>query len=92
MISKGDGYEGFKKEYGFDFGTVRPMQIGLVYDALDTEKLDVALGYSTDGRIAAYDLKVLKDYTIFPTLCCEAPLQQMNYYGNTQNLKRRLIS
>ena len=41
--SKGDGYEGFKKEYGFDFGTVRPMQIGLVYDALNTEKLDVAL-------------------------------------------------
>lgn len=37
------------------------MQIGLVYDALNSEKLDVALGYSTDGRIAAYDLKVLKD-------------------------------
>lgn len=61
MNRKGDGYEGFKKEYGFDFGTVRPMQIGLVYDALNSEKLDVALGYSTDGRIAAYDLKVLKD-------------------------------
>ncbi len=28
------------------------MQIGLVYDALNSEKLDVALGYSTDGRIA----------------------------------------
>ena len=37
------------------------MQIGLVYDALNNKKLDVALGYSTDGRIAAYDLKVLKD-------------------------------
>lgn len=61
MNRKGDGYEGFKKEYGFDFGTVRPMQIGLVYDALNSEKLDVALGYSTDGRIAAYDLKVFKD-------------------------------
>lgn len=58
---KGDGYPAFKKEYGFDFGTVRPMQIGLVYDALNSGKLDVAVGYSTDGRIAAYDLKVLKD-------------------------------
>ena len=58
---KGDGYPAFKKEYGFDFGTVRPMQIGLVYDALNSGKLDVAMGYSTDGRIAAYDLKVLKD-------------------------------
>lgn len=37
------------------------MQIGLVYDALKNKKLDVAVGYSTDGRIAAYDLKILKD-------------------------------
>lgn len=58
---KGDGYPGFKKTYGINFETVRPMQIGLVYDALNNKKLDVALGYSTDGRIAAYDLKVLKD-------------------------------
>lgn len=36
------------------------MQIGLVYDALKIKKLDVAVGYSTDGRIAAYDLKILK--------------------------------
>src|SRR5699024_10038670 len=58
---EGDGYPGFTKEYGFKFDTIRPMQIGLVYDALKSKKLDVALGYSTDGRIAAYDLKVLKD-------------------------------
>ncbi|MEB2656488.1 osmoprotectant ABC transporter substrate-binding protein [Staphylococcus haemolyticus] len=58
---KGDGYSGFKKEYGIDFKTVRPMQIGLVYDALHSGNLDVAVGYSTDGRIASYDLKVLKD-------------------------------
>ena len=36
------------------------MQIGLVYDALSSGKLDV-VGYSTDGRISAYDLKVLED-------------------------------
>lgn len=58
---EGDGYPGFTKEYGFKFNTVRPMQIGLVYDALNSKNLDVAVGYSTDGRIAAYDLKVLKD-------------------------------
>ncbi len=58
---EGDGYPGFTKDYGFDFNTVRPMQIGLVYDALNSKNLDVAVGYSTDGRIAAYDLKVLKD-------------------------------
>ncbi|ATH59313.1 MULTISPECIES: osmoprotectant ABC transporter substrate-binding protein [Staphylococcus] len=58
---KGDGYPGFTQEYGFKFDTIRPMQIGLVYDALHSNNLEVAVGYSTDGRIAAYDLKVLKD-------------------------------
>lgn len=57
----GDGYEPFKSHYGFGFNKLKPMQIGLVYDALKNKKLDVALGYTTDGRIAAYDLVVLKD-------------------------------
>ena len=64
---KGDGYL-HSRRYGFDFGTVRPMQIGLVYDALNSGKLDVAVGYSTDGRIAAYDLKVLKTTKILPSI------------------------
>lgn len=57
----GDGYEGFTEHYGFSFSNINPMQIGLVYDALDTGNLEVALGYTTDGRIAAYDLVVLED-------------------------------
>ena len=57
----GDGYAPFQEHYGFGFNSLKPMQIGLVYDALKNNKLDVALGYTTDGRIAAYDLVVLKD-------------------------------
>lgn len=57
----GDGYAPFQEHYGFGFNSLKPMQIGLVYDALKSNKLDVALGYTTDGRIAAYDLVVLKD-------------------------------
>lgn len=58
---EGDGYKGFTQEYGFDFKKVYPMQIGLVYDALQAGKMDVVLGYTTDGRISSYDLVVLKD-------------------------------
>lgn len=58
---KGDGYRGFVDEYGFDFGRVYPMQIGLVYDAVNAGKMDVVLGYSTDGRIASYGLVTLED-------------------------------
>ena len=61
MNRAGDGYPAFQKEYGFKFKSARPMQIGLVYDALKNKKLDIAVGYSTDGRIAAYNLKILKD-------------------------------
>jgi osmoprotectant transport system substrate-binding protein len=58
---KGDGYSDFKKIYGFSFGKVYPMQIGLVYDSLAAGKMDAVLGYSTDGRIGSYNLKLLKD-------------------------------
>lgn len=58
---KGDGYKGFTEAYGFDFKQVYPMQIGLVYDAVAANKMDVVLGYSTDGRIGSYDLVILED-------------------------------
>lgn len=58
---KGDGYTDFKKRYGIEFGNIYPMQIGLVYNALASNKMDAVLGYSTDGRIRSYNLKLLTD-------------------------------
>jgi osmoprotectant transport system substrate-binding protein len=58
---KGDGYDGFQTTYGFSFDSILPMQIGLVYDAVEAGKMDIVLGYSTDGRIASYDLVMLED-------------------------------
>lgn len=62
---EGDGYDAFQEAYGFGFSDMSPMQISLVYEALNTGSLDVALGYTTDGRIAAYDLVVLEDDLLF---------------------------
>lgn len=61
LTRKGDGYKEFTHVYEFDFKKVSPMQIGLVYDALNKGKMQVVLGYSTDGRIRSYHLHVLKD-------------------------------
>ncbi|MCL6572664.1 MAG: osmoprotectant ABC transporter substrate-binding protein [Bacillus sp. (in: Bacteria)] len=58
---KGDGYDGFVKQYGFEFGETYPMQIGLVYQAVANGDMDVVLAYTTDGRINSFDLKVLED-------------------------------
>ena len=38
-----------------------PMSLGLVYQAAANGKMDVVLAYTTDGRIKAFDLKVLED-------------------------------
>lgn len=61
LTRKGDGYKEFTHYYGFTFKKVSPMQIGLVYDALNKGKMQVVLGYSTDGRIRSYHLHILKD-------------------------------
>src|SRR5699024_11521017 len=57
----GDGYEAFIEQYGFEFAKAYPMQIGLVYKAVDTGDMDVVLAYTTDGRIADFDLVPLED-------------------------------
>lgn len=58
---EGDGYQGFVETYGFQFPQIFPMQIGLVYQALDHDEMDVVLAYSSDGRIAAFDLRIIED-------------------------------
>lgn len=58
---EGDGYKAFVEAYSFDFKRTYPMQIGLVYDAVQAGEVDVVLGYTTDGRIASYELTVLED-------------------------------
>jgi osmoprotectant transport system substrate-binding protein len=71
MNRKGDGYDDFAKDYGFRFKRVSPMQIGLVYDAVEAGKMQVVLGYSTDGRIKSYNLQLLKDNKrFFPPYNC----------------------
>ena len=61
MAREGDGYAGFVETYGFSFESILPMQIGLVYNAVAANQMDIVLGYSTDGRIASYDLVMLED-------------------------------
>lgn len=56
-----DGYRGFKKAYGFGFGEVRELDPGLMYEAIAAGEVDVIPAFTTDGRIAAYDLMPLVD-------------------------------
>jgi osmoprotectant transport system substrate-binding protein len=58
-----DGLPALEKNYGFQFdrSRVKVMDPGLTYRALRDGQVDVAMGFSTDGRIEAFGLVVLAD-------------------------------
>lgn len=58
-----DGLPGVEEEYGFSFGieNVVLMEPGLVYGALESGDLEVAVAYETNSQIQAFDLFILED-------------------------------
>ena len=58
-----DGLPGLEEHYGFEVGrrNLRSMELGLTYQALNEDQVDVALVFATDGRIEAFDFRVLED-------------------------------
>ena len=61
FIERPDGYPGMVETYGFDFKSVNEMDPGLMYKAIANGEVDVICAFATDGRIPAYNLKVLED-------------------------------
>ncbi|MDB6085648.1 MAG: Substrate-binding region of ABC-type glycine betaine transport system [Gammaproteobacteria bacterium] len=60
-----DGYAGFVKRYGFKFGTLKPMDVGLMYSAIANGAVDLIVAYATDARVAKLNLTVLDDDKLF---------------------------
>ena len=58
-----DGLPGLEKAYHFKVtrAELRPMDSGLTYQALKQGQVDIALVFATDGRIKAFNFRVLKD-------------------------------
>ncbi|MBA3830194.1 MAG: ABC transporter permease/substrate-binding protein [Taibaiella sp.] len=66
FMGRGDGYLGLKKRYDLNIRTV-VISDAVMYKAAYENRLDVISGYSTDGRLKAYDLMTLTDdKNIFP--------------------------
>ena len=62
FMERQDGYRGMVSTYGLTFAEQpKTMDMGLVYRALRDGQIDVAVGNSTDGLIAALKLSILKD-------------------------------
>jgi osmoprotectant transport system permease protein len=56
-----DGYPGLRQTYTLQFQDVRDFDPALMYEAIRNREVDVICAFATDGRIAAYHLKPLKD-------------------------------
>ena len=61
FIGRADGLPGLSGAYGIEFREVRALLPAVKYRALAAGEVDVVDGYSTDGLIERYDLKVLSD-------------------------------
>jgi len=56
-----DGIPGLKAKYGMDFKEDMQLAIGLRYQALKNDQVQIVNGYATDGMISAMKLTRLKD-------------------------------
>ena len=62
FLERQDGYPGLVARYGLSFAREpKTMDLGLLYRALRGGQIDVAVGNSTDGLIAAWNLRILED-------------------------------
>ncbi len=63
FYARPDGFKGVEALYGFQFpeNNVIAMDSGLTYQALTEGECEVAMGFATDGRIAAFGFTNLDD-------------------------------
>ena len=63
FYARDDGWRPLQQEYGFkvDRSDITRMDTGLMYSALRDGEVDVAVVFSTDGRVPAFDLQILED-------------------------------
>ncbi|WP_026999325.1 ABC transporter permease/substrate-binding protein [Eisenibacter elegans] len=80
FVARADGYPGLQMRYQMP-QALRTVELdaGLMYQALKTGEVDVIGGYSTDGRIEAYQLQVLEDDLRYFPPYAAVPLLQADF-------------
>lgn len=98
FYERDDGYKALSEIYGFDFKEKKELDIGLKYQAIGSEDVDVINAFSTDGLIQEYELKVLvDDKNYFPayqaaTVIRQETLEKYPELEEVLNLMSGLIS
>ena len=91
FYARPDGFKGVEKLYGFTFtdAQVHLMDPGLTYKALKDGQCTTAMGFATDGRIAAFGFVNLKDDKNFFPVYNPAPVVRkeiMDKYPDIANI------
>lgn len=91
FVVRPDGLPGLEKAYGFKFSRdqLKQMDIGLCYSALQKGQVNIAMVYSTDGRISAFKFVTLKDDKNFFPSYAMAPVvraETLKKYPQLANL------
>lgn len=76
FVERPDGIAGLEALYDFEFDRdlVSSMAVGITYEALKNDQVDVSMGFGTDGRIIAMNFKVLDDDMKFFPVYNPAPI------------------
>ncbi|WP_078427188.1 glycine betaine ABC transporter substrate-binding protein [Alkalihalobacterium alkalinitrilicum] len=62
-----DGYRAFQDHYDFSFGDERGMEVRLMYEAIENDRLDIITAHTVDPQILELEMRVLEDdRTFFP--------------------------
>ena len=71
FYERDDGLAALEKTYGFKFKKTVDMDIGLKYQAIAADNVDVMVVFTTDGKLASAPVRVLEDDRgVFPTYYC----------------------
>lgn len=87
-----DGYPGIQSHYGYaqDTDEIKIMDMGIMYKTLRDGQVDVAMGLSTDGRIAAFNLVTLEDDKSFLPVYNAAPVVRKDALEKNPEIKEVL--
>ena len=71
FFEREDGYDALCETYGLNFGKTMDLDIGLKYQAINQDKIDVMVIFTTDGQLSTSDVVVLEDdKQFYPSYIC----------------------
>jgi osmoprotectant transport system substrate-binding protein len=87
-----DGFKALMSHYGFmvPYNSIKKMESGLAYKALQEEHVSVSMGFETDGRIGAFGFINLKDDRSFFPVYNPAPVIRKNVLDKYPEIQKIL--